>query len=383
MRVMVDTRWIFQEFSGIGFYTQELLRQLVKLQPGTDFVLLFCDKEIEQRILSLPELANAPNVEVERVSGSVFSLKSQFNLPRLIRNRTIDVFFSPNWMVPYLAFLKKRPGGCKLVVTIHDLIPLARPDHAPKALKSRFFFIFKKLMKLTAHCADGILTPSEHSRLDVLRYLEVPASDSAKVVAIPEAAAEAYVPGGDPRKTPPELLYVGRFDPYKNVPLLIKAFQKVADQHAEVKLRLIGSRDLRYPEAARLADELNVNGRIIWQGYAGSEELLQAYQTAAALVFPSSYEGFGLPILEAMACATPVICSPVSSIPEVAGEAAMLFHPDDENDLAKQILRLLTDPNLAEEYGRKGLEQSKRFTWAKTAAETFNFMDRIVSMRTA
>jgi glycosyltransferase involved in cell wall biosynthesis len=380
MRIMVDTRWIFKEFSGIGFYTRELLRQMVRQQPESDFVLLFCDEEIERRILSLPELAGASNVEVVRVSGSVFSFKSQVTLPKLIRNRSVDVFFSPNWMVPYLAFLKKAPDACKLVVTIHDLIPLARPGHAPKALKSRLFFIFKWLMKRTARCADGILTPSEHSRSDVFQYLGVPISNSAKVAAIPEAAAEEYVPGAGPRTKPPELLYVGRFDPYKNAVLLIRAFKKVADQHAEVRLRIIGSPDPRYPEAADLANELGVNDRITWQGYADSADLLRAYQTATALVFPSSYEGFGLPILEAMACATPVICSPVSSIPEAAGDAALMFTPDDADDLAEKILEMLTEPRLAQEYGRKGLERAKQFTWAKTAAETFNFLGQTLKI---
>ena len=372
MKIMIDTRWIFKEFSGIGFYTRELLRKQVGLSPETEFVLLFCDEEIEARIMALPELASAKNVTVQRVSGSVFSLKSQLQLPGLIRRHAIDVFHSPNWMVPYLAFLGKR--RCRLVVTIHDLIPLALPQHAPRALKSRLFFIFKRLMRLTARCADGILTPSDHSQRDVMTYLGVPESQKEKVVSIPEAAADYFVPGDGARTSPPELLYVGRFDPYKNAAHLIRAFARVAKEHPSVKLRMIGSPDPRYPEAQALATTLDLNDRIIWQGYVDTDGLLNAYQTTTALVFPSKYEGFGLPVLEAMACGTPVICSPVSSIPEVAGEAALMVEADNPDALAEAMLRILNDPTLFTRLSEQGITQASLFNWTKTATETLNFL---------
>lgn len=368
MKIAVDMRWIFWEFSGIGFYTRELVRHMLPLAPEDEFILLFQDAEVRDRMVQLPELQEARNWRAEMLSEGIFSIQGQMRIPGRLRRWGVDLFHSPNWMVPYLAFPRGHQGRIRLAVTIHDLIPLVLPDHAPRSLKSRLFPVFRQLMLETGRRADLILTPSECSRRDVLNHLR-PAHPE-QVVSIPEAAAEHFTPADAPRAEPPELLYVGRFDPYKNVPGLIRAFAEVAAVHSSVRLRLIGSPDPRYPEAQQLAEKLGLNDRITWQGYVDTAGLIQAYRNAATLVFLSQYEGFGLPVLESMACGTPVICSNRSSLPEVAGQAALLVDPEDPKAVKETILLILNNSEKALELSQKSLEQSRQFSWTQTAAAT-------------
>lgn len=375
---MIDTRWIFPTFSGIGFYTQELVRHMAPLAQDHEFILLFSSTDLRDRTMQRPGLAGANHVRPEVVRDDVFSLAGQLRLPGLIRRHRPDLFFSPNWMIPYAAFPVHRTGRTVLAVTLHDLIPLVMPDHAPKARKARFFPVFKRLMRETSRRADVILTPSECSRRDVLEQLEAPHRDSNRVVTIPEAAGDAFTPAETPRADPPELLYVGRFDPYKNVPFLIRSFAQIAKRHPTVTLRVIGEPDPRYPEARQEADRLQLNPRIHWQGYVDTEGLVEAYRKASVVVQPSRYEGFGLPVIEAMACGAPVVCTNVSSLPEVAGDAARMVAPDDEAGLAEAVLDLLEHPDTAADLSRRSLARAAEFSWEKAARETLNTFERIV-----
>lgn len=377
MKIVIDTRWIFPTFSGIGFYTQELIRSMIPMAPEHDFILLFNHAEVEARVRALPEFKGLKNLEVQPVDYGPFALKSQIALPRLLRSLEADLFFSPNWMVPYLSFPRSEAGIIKLAVTLHDLIPLILRDHAPQSKKSKLFPVFRSLMHETAKRADLILTPSESSRNDVIKHLHIPEANHKKVLSTPEAAAKHYVPTERPKTEPPEFLYVGRFDPYKNVPFLIRSFAKVAAKHPFVRLRFIGEPDPRYPDAQQEVDRLNLKDRIIWQGYTDSDGLLKAYQNATALVFPSRYEGFGLPVLEAMASGTPVICSNTSSLPEVAGDAAMIISPDDEEKFAETMLCLLNEAYLQRTYRAKGLLRAEEFSWDKTARQTLDAFEAL------
>jgi alpha-1,3-rhamnosyl/mannosyltransferase len=219
--------------------------------------------------------------------------------------------------------------------------------------------------------ADLIITVSESTRNDVLRELRIAPEWQGRVVSIPEAADAAFRPADTPRKNGRlRILFVGRRDPYKNLTGLVEAFAQVRARGIDAVLRVIGPEDARYPEAPRRALELGVNDHIEWAGYVADRKLAEQYQQSDVFVLASKYEGFGLTVLEAMACGTPVVCSNISSLPEVAGDAALLVDPQNPGDIAGAIARMLTEPQLAASLREKGLARAAQFSWKRTAELT-------------
>ena len=373
MKVAIDARWIFPEISGIGNYTRQLLSQFTELAPDVDFLVLFDNPDVLERTQRETGLTDAGNVEVRCLPWSVFSLQSQLRLPGFLKKESVDVFHSPNYMIPLMAFPRGRSAQVKCVTTIHDVIPLLFPDHAPKTRKTRLFPIFRALMREVGKRADAIITVSDASRRDIIEQLGIPGEAADKVHTIYNGVSERYSPPSETGSigADPVLLYVGRADPYKNVDLLIQALAQIRSE-ASVPARLViaGSPDPRYPQAMELARALGIADAVTWTGYLTDEELVETYQSADLLVHPSRYEGFGLQIIEAMACGTPVISSNAGSLPEVTGDAGILFDPDDVDALVEAITRVLTKPELSATMREKGFRQAAGFTWRAAAEKT-------------
>jgi glycosyltransferase involved in cell wall biosynthesis len=386
MKIAIDARWIFPEISGIGNYTRQILTQFGRIAPQHQFLLLFNDAELMQRTLAETGVKDADNMKAECLPWGVFSPKSQLLLPKYLKKNRVDVFHSPNYMIPLLAFPRKKdvalavPGqsgknnfsGIKCVTTIHDLIPLVFPNHAPKSRKSRLFPIFKALMNEVGRRSDAIITVSNASRDDILQYMHIPQSRADIVHTVYNGVSQRFTPSPNVTENScPTLLYVGRADPYKNLETLIEAVAIIRKTtELPVKLLLTGSPDPRYPQAEQAAERLNIAEHVQWTGYLSDDDLLETYRAADLLVHPSRYEGFGLQIIEAMACGTPVVCSNGGSLPEVAGDAAIMVDPDDAGAFASEIIKVLTQPATAAKMREKGLQQAAEFTWEKTARET-------------
>jgi alpha-1,3-rhamnosyl/mannosyltransferase len=366
MKIAIDARWIFPEISGIGLYTRELVAALAEVDRVNEYVLLFDRPELQQRTWAEAQLADKPNFRFVVVPWRIFSPAGQLGLPGWLRREGIEVFHSPNYMIPFRAFPRRRPHAIRCVVTIHDLIPLLFPQYTPRALKTRFLFLFKALLRETAARADAVLTVSEASRADILRLL-----NACNVVAIPNGVAPQYQPVSPPRNSPKRILFVGRFDPYKNVLGLMAAFDLLRQQlPGAVRLVIAGAPDPRYPEPLNFARQRGLEKDIEWLGYVSGPQLVAAYQQADVFVLPSRCEGFGLPVVEAMACGTPVVCSRVSSLPEVAGDAALLITPDDAAGIAQAIRRVLEEPKLAATLREKGIRRAAKFSWRHAAEMT-------------
>lgn len=378
MRIGLDARWIFPEITGIGSYTQELIRHLALADTDNEYVLFFGHKEVLERTSQYAELEQARNFSSQLIPYGPFTPRNQWAMPGLIRKAQLDVYHSTNFMIPFLTFPVTRRARTACVVTIHDLIPLLFPEHTPKALKTRFHPVYRWIMREVGKRADMIITVSESSRNDILRHMAVPPEKSDRVVAIPEGVSDRYEPASRPARDHKLILYVGRMDPYKNVPGLLTAFDRVLrDDTVPVRLRIIGPADERYPQARDMIETKGLHEHIDWPGYVSGEELKQAYQEADVFVLPSLYEGFGLPVLEAMACGTPVVCSNRASLPEVAGDAALLVDPEDTDALTDAIRTVLTDANRAEALRIKGLDRAAHFSWQRTAEETVQAYRRI------
>ena len=383
MKIGIDARWIFRELSGIGAYTLELIRHLV-LMSGSDsledaeFVIYFSDPEIRDRTVAETGFDRHKIFSSRLLPYGLFSAGNQLFMPRMFLESALDVFHSPNYMIPFLAFPRNKRGRVRCVTTIHDLIPLMFPDFVPRSLKRRFFPLYRSLMRETAMRSDLILTDSSSARKDVIQNLPAPPE---RVLAIPLGVSEKFRPFGvepagrseRPAVSPPgrTILWVGRADPYKNLAGLVEAFAVLRQKcDFPVKLRLVGPEDRRYPEAGRLAASLGVEPGMVRLGYLPDEQLVREYQNADVFVQPSLYEGFGLPVLEAMACGTPVICTDSGSLPEVAGDAALTVSPGDTAGLADAMRRVLTDARLARQMSERGLRHAQKFNWKTTARRT-------------
>lgn len=366
--IVLDARWIFDHISGIGRYTRELLGALIRQHDGERFTLLFTSQELADRERLLHPWREEDGISVRIFPHGPYALRTQWELPGLLRSLRADVYHAPNFVLPYLAFPRGRPAGrIACVSTIHDLIPVLFPEFTPKARKNRVLGLVRAMMRETVWRSDQVITPSACTRADVLRAL-APESGS-RVRIIHEAASPAYRPG-TPHSDHRTVLFVGRRDPYKNLPVLVEAFARVRVLCPSARLVVISGADPRYPEAETLSHRLGLDPHIIWAGYITGGDLVRAYREAAVFVLPSRYEGFGLPVIEAMASGTPVICSNAASLPEITGDAADLVPVGNVEALALAIVRVLNDPDHAADMRRRGLLQVAKFSWDQTARDT-------------
>lgn len=377
MKVALDARWIFSQISGIGAHTRDLIRHLAEEDRHNTYTLIFSERALAERTWIEAGLADKRNFRPHIVPWSIFSPRSQLLMPSWLSHQRIDVYHSTNYMIPLASFPRGRMGKTRCVATIHDLIPLLFPSATPRALKTRLFPLYRRLMLEIGARADRIIAVSNASRADILAHLQIPAERHGDVRVIYNGVSPDFRPpesGGqrsDDPSRPRILLYVGRSDPYKNLTLLVEALSRVRGQTPfPVQLHIIGPPDPRYPEAGRRVTALGLDEQVTWVGYQSNDALVKAYRDADAVVLPSRYEGFGFPVVEGMACGTPVICSDIPVLREIGGEAAHYVALDSAPALAEGIRTVLTDGPLRERMVRLGLDQARRFTWRETARQT-------------
>lgn len=367
MNVILDARWIPERFSGIGFYTSELIRALASEEIPDRITLLFHRPDLLERVMADTGAARAPWISACLVRGGAEQAVSQFTLPKFLRRMKADVYHTPNYLLPLAAFPAHRPGAIRCVTTLHDLIPLRFPGFTPRALKTRFHVVYRELIRACAARTDLVIVPSLATQRDVQDLLGFPPN---RIRVTPEAAGAVFTPDPSVRREPGEILFVGRADPYKNLSGLLDVFARIWKPGRNLRLRVIGAHDPRYPEARRKAEALGLGPAVQWDGYATGADLVAAYRRATLLAFPSLYEGFGLPVLEAMACGAPVVCSNRGSLPEVADTAALIADPEHPVAFAAAIERVLSEPHLAADLTARGLRRAAEFTWLRTARQT-------------
>lgn len=379
MKVGIDARWIFPEISGIGAHTRELLRHLALVDQETDYVVYFRDPALRERTWAEAGLENRGNFAAAVVPWGIFSPLGQLRMPSRLRRDGVTVFHSPNYMMPIAAFPRGRTHAIRAVVTIHDLIPLLFPEATPRALKTRLFPLYRRLMYAIGARADRIIAVSNASRNDIVRCLRIPPATQDKVRVVYNGVASCYGPAGAAKAadTPATrdgsrtILYVGRSDPYKNLTPLIEAFALLRqDSPFPVRLRIVGPRDSRYPEPGERARQLGVDGAVEWTGYVSGDGLVGAYRQAAAVVLPSQYEGFGFPVVEAMACETPVLCNDIPVLREIGGDAALYADAGDKAAFASALRRLLEDTTLRATLIARGRIRATSFSWSDAARRT-------------
>ena len=295
----------------------------------------------------------------------------QVTFPRACRMLGVDLahvpYFGSPWVTPV-----------PVVVTIHDLIPMVLPAYRGDARVR----LYTRLVAAAAKRATLVLADSQASQRDIQRHLNLP-DERVRVVYL--APAPAYQPAEtcdqivalkQKYHLPPQfILYLGGYDVRKNVDTLIRAYAQLDPAlQAAYPLVLVGKLPRQasslFFEPLALVRQLNIKDRVITPGWVAEDDLPLLYAAAQVFVYPSRYEGFGLPVLEAMACGTPVVTSNAASLPELAGAAARQIDPTDVAQLAEALTRLCTEETTRSELIRRGFEQVEKFTWQKTAAET-------------
>ena len=339
--------------AGIGRYGINLIRHLAQLDLETEYLLF--PGAWRQLDLALQH-------EPEQTSRFWWR---QVVLPRDLCRYQVSLFHG---LFPSLPLL-----WAPTVITIYDMSPVLFPEYAERGGA----LLFRLLIKLFARRACRILTISEHSRRDIVNLLDV----SVDKVSVALPAAEAcFRPVGDANALDrtvqqygiacPFILFVGTLEPRKNVVSLLRAYAAMrSGSRITHQLVIVGRKGWLYDEVFQTVDELCLEDDVIFTGPVPDGDLVHLYSASALFVYPSVYEGFGIPPLEAMACGTPVITSNTSSLPEVVGDAGISVDPQDVDDLASAMARVLGDPALSADMAVRGLARASKFSWARTAAQ--------------
>lgn len=363
MKIGIDARAaIWYRGTGIGTYTYQIIKNLSRIDKTNNY-RLFWPGNASKDFLEASE-----NFDFDVVGETKDKFWEEIHIPARLAGDRVDVYHVPQNGIGL-------PGKktCPQVVTVHDLIPYIYPETVGRGYQR----IFLQEMPRIVEQADRIITVSEHSRRDLKRYFNLP---DWKIDVIYEAADDIYRPlDKEACRTSVHqrygvkerfILYVGGFSPRKNVPGLIRAYQKVIEDLSDVILVIAGKPVRAFEELVSLVETLGLKDRVVFTGFVPTEDLPVIYNAASLFVYPSFYEGFGLPPLEAMACGTPVITSNVSSLPEAVDDAALAVDPHDVDALAAAMFDALSDPGLAADLIRRGLEKSNAFTWTKAAEQT-------------
>lgn len=361
--IAIDGRGaIFYRGTGIGTYTHQLLRNLQKEIPR----LKICLPGEEYKDLSFLSEDHNETADIWR----------EEYLPKMLRKQQIDLYHVPQNGIglPCRKF-------CKESVTIHDLIPYIFPETVGRGYLKEFLKEMPRIMER----ADAVITVSECSANDIRKIFDYP---KEKIHIIKEAPEPIYRP--IPQKTVKAylsknygiiddyILYVGGFGIRKNVRSLITAFYLLKkEENIPLKLVLPGKRNRDADALDLLIDALKLQDEVIFPDHIPVKDLPYFYNGAKMMVYPSIYEGFGLPPLEAMACGTPVIAAKTSSLPEILGDGAAWFQPFDTTELAKQIHRMENSESLRRRYAHLGKSMVEKYSWEKTAKETAAIFSKI------
>ena len=375
MRVAIDGRTIQDHFPGIGRYVYNLTAALAGLDQRPEIVLIHDPSRPSTRF----DL-DALGVTLAPLPLTPFHWRSQVAAPRLLRRLRVDLYHATYFIMPYWA-------GRPTVVTMYDAIPFIYPQYLPSAWAR---LSYRLSAKLASRRAARILAISQSDADDLARYLGIP---QRRISVTPLAADRRFAPMVDRDAVArwrheaglPEryVLYLGINKPHKNLERLVRAWHIVrrrwpAGHGDPPALVLAGREDRRFPEARQTVQDAGLEGAVRFLGDVSDDWLPWLYNGAELFVFPSLYEGFGLPVLEAMACGLPVACSNRSSLPEIVGAAAVTFDPMSVEEMAAGLHGLLVDADERSRRAALSLQEATRFSWQRTAIQTMEAYRQVV-----
>jgi len=371
MKIGIDCRLYSPKYTGIGRYVFELIKQLAEIDKENEYILFFNQPEFDA--FPLPNerwqkrLVNIPH----------YSFAEQTKFYDQLSKEAVDVMYFPHFNAP---IRYKKP----FVVTIHDLTLHYYPykEYKPKwSLKKQFqIWVYRFLMGQTVKHAKHIVAVSDNTKKDLLNEYAI---SEAKISTILEGVPEHFQKASeqqisemkkDYNISKPYLLYTGVWRSHKNLLSLIKAFKLLKEQGKDLQLVMTGKMDPAYPEIPSLIKELGLENDVVLTGFVSEEDLIALNSAAEVFVFPSLYEGFGLPPLEAMQFGVPVACSNTSSLPQVCADAALYFDPTKPEEIAHEVSKILDDPSLKAYLIKSGKKNVERFSWKAMAAQILDLL---------
>ena len=359
MRIAIDARKV-TDF-GIGTYLRNLIRHVLEFD-NNEYVLLGHRKD-EALLRSLHS-----NARIAFISAANYSFSEHLSIPWQLYRIGADLLHSPHYVVPLYT-------SCRTIVTVHDVIHLLFPQHLPSRIAKHYahFMIQRALSR-----SKLVVTVSNASKRDLLQLFEI---EPEKILVIHngiDAAMTRDVPNVELMRIRERfqlsgrtVLFVGNIKPHKNVERVISAFAKVREnlEFGDLNLVVVGDDITRYPSLRRAVERHQVRANVRFFGFVPETTLVALYRAADVFVFPSLYEGFGLPPLEAMANGTPVVTSSISSLPEVVGNAALTVDPYNVDEIALAIQRILSDSECSARLIAAGLERVQHFSWKNAAKQ--------------
>lgn len=392
-RIGIDARFYGPVGKGLGRYTQEIIDNVIKIDEVNEYVIFLSEENFDE--------FSSENKKVKKVLTPIkwYTAAEQIMFPYYILRERLDLMHFPHFNVPILT-------PVKFVVTIHDLILTKFPTARATTLGPLTYKIknwgYKIVIWLAVKRAKAIIAVSNFTKNDVIKRFKI---DGKKVIVTYEGVANLakgrdtiFTKKIDDKKTllgynidKPFLLYVGNAYPHKNLEGLIRVYNKIRQSKTnditDIRLVLVGKEDYFYKRVENYAHKLglwnknqveNSSSPIVFPGYVPDTELETLYKKALVYVFPSFYEGFGLPPLEAMAKGAAVVSSNKSSLPEILGEAAIYFNPENENEMQKQIERVINNEELRQDLIKKGYGQVKKYSWWECARETCEVYNKVL-----
>ncbi len=347
-----------------------LVAEIIRRDAGNEYLLILPEGSTD----AVQETA----ANVTRLASRLkyYSIPEQIELPRLLRREKVDLLHSPHFNLPLL-----KP--CPTVVTIHDVIYLACPEDLPSRLGRLYY---RQMMRASVRLADRIITDSVFSKQDIVRWLD---ADPDKIDVIYPGVDSGFHAGPQDETSAQDLftrlgirssyvLYTGIYKPRKNHAGLLRAFRCLLDRGLDMQLVVAGPLAEGQNVLTDLAQQLGISNNLVLAGFVRDADLRALYSHAHVYACPSIYEGFGFTVLEAMACDVPVVCSPETSLPEVAGNAALFADPRSPQEFAEALYRASTDAELRQQLSELGRKNVSRFEWRTTAELTFETYRRVL-----
>lgn len=366
MKVGIDARAAkWYRGTGIGTYTYELINNINKTDCLNDYLIFLPDTTSFD--INLNSNFKLRNININAKNN----FWTEVNIPNILKDSEVELYHVPQNGVG-LPTDKK----CKFIITLHDIIPYKMPE----TVSSGYLKIFNEEIPKIVSLCDGIITVSNYSKNDIAKAFNFPKD---KIFVTYLSAEDIYRPL-DKLKSKKIIekkygihddfiLYVGGFSPRKNIAGIIKAFEQIS-HHVDKNLKLViaGKKGISYANYVSLTEKLNLASKVIFPGFINLYDMPYLYNSAKLLVYPSFYEGFGLPPLEAMACGTPVIVSNSTSLPEVFGKSSIMVDPHNIKNLGDSIYECLENNLLRRQLISEGFNLCKNLTWKNTALSTIN-----------
>ena len=363
---------LWKKKAGIGWYTYNLIKNIEKVDKENIYVLYgSCFRQYKEKY-EIKKDFKSENfyIVVKRLPNRIYNYTVQRFLPVEFLYGKFDLIHTLHIFSPLSLYSKQ-------IITIHDLTPLINPNWFLQSDSEKFKFIISKAIKRV----EKIIADSYSTKKDIINFFNV---NSGKIEVIHLAADEIYRPIENKEAidyvkkkygiNQKYIFFVGTVEPRKNIPVLIDAFTIIKEKFPEYKLVICGQIGIKSEIFYKKMQEIpeNVKKDIILTGYVPVLELPYLYNGCEVFVYPSLYEGFGLPVLEAMSCGVPVITSKTSSLPEVVGDAGILVNPENCEEIVEAILFVLDNENMRKTLSKKGLERAKLFSWENTAKKTLD-----------